>query len=42
MPAGLQDKKLEERYVAIMGKSGTAPEIIPGGADGAVGEATKA
>ncbi|NNF77915.1 MAG: FAD-binding protein, partial [Rhizobiales bacterium] len=42
LPAGIQDKKLEARYRAIMGASGAAPEIIPGGADGAIGEATKA
>ncbi len=42
LPAGIQDKKLEARYRAIMGASGSAPEIIPGGADGAIGEATKA
>ena len=42
MPEGARDRKLEERYIAIMGKSGAAPEIIPGGPDGAIGEATKA
>ena len=42
MPAGLQDRQLEKRYRAIMGASGAAPEVVPGGADGAIGEATKA
>ncbi len=42
MPKGMQDKKLEKRYRAIMGASGKAPEIVPGGAEGAVGEATRA
>ncbi|MCP5083002.1 MAG: FAD-binding protein [Alphaproteobacteria bacterium] len=42
LPAGLQDKRLEARYRAIMGASGGAPEVIPGGPDGAIGEATKA
>ena len=42
MPPGLQDKQLEKRYRAIMGAGGSAPEIVPGGAEGAVGEATKA
>lgn len=42
LPAGLQDKKLEARYRAIMGASGRAPEVIPGSTEGAIGEATKA
>lgn len=42
MPAGMQDRNLEKRYQAIMGASGSAPEILPGGAEGAIGEATKA
>ncbi len=42
MPAGMQDRKLEQRYAAIMGASGAAPEVIPGGAEAAIGEATKA
>lgn len=42
MPPGLQDRQLEKRYRAIMGASGAAPEVVPGGADGAIGEATKA
>ncbi len=42
MPSQMQDKKLEARYRAIMGASGTAPAIIPGGPDGAIGEGTKA
>ena len=42
MPAKALDKQLEKRYRAIMGASGAAPEIAPGGVDGAIGEATKA
>ena len=42
MPSGMQDRKLEQRYKAIMGASGSAPEVIPGGAEAAIGEATKA
>jgi len=42
MPPGMQDKQLEKRYRAIMGGGGSAPEIVPGGAEGAIGEATKA
>ena len=42
MPPGMQDKQLEKRYRAIMGAGGSAPEIVPGGAEGAIGEATKA
>jgi len=33
------DKRLEKKYKSIMGDSGVAPEIMPGGAEGAVGEA---
>ena len=42
MPAGMQDRNLEKKYLAIMGASGNAPEVYPGGADGAIAEATKA
>jgi succinate dehydrogenase/fumarate reductase flavoprotein subunit len=42
LPANIQDKRLEKRYRAIMGASGGAPEVVPGGVDGAIGEATKA
>ncbi len=42
MPSGMQDKNLEKRYQAIMGASGAAPEVTPGGVDAAIGEATKA
>ncbi len=42
MPADMQDRQLEKRYRAIMGASGSAAEIVPGGVDGAIGEATKA
>jgi len=41
MPPAMQDRKLENRYRAIMGASGSAPEIIPGAVEGAIGEATK-
>lgn len=40
MPAERQDAELEKRYKAIMGKSGAAPEVMPGGPEAAVGEAT--
>ena len=39
MPASMLDKRLEQKYKSIMGDSGNAPEIMPGGAEGAVGEA---
>ncbi|MGI9414398.1 MAG: FAD-binding protein, partial [Hyphomicrobiales bacterium] len=42
MPPGMQDKNLEKRYRAIMGASGSAPEVTPGAVEGAIGEATKA
>lgn len=42
MPAGMQDRKLEERYKAIMGAGGEAPEVYPGSEDAAIGEATQA
>lgn len=42
MPADMQDRQLEKRYRAMMGASGSAAEIVPGGVDGAIGEATKA
>lgn len=38
-PATLQDKILEQRYRTIMGNSGNAPEMMPGGNEAAVGEA---
>jgi succinate dehydrogenase/fumarate reductase flavoprotein subunit len=41
LPAGMQDRKLEKKYISIMGPSGAAPEIMPGGTDGAIAEATK-
>ena len=42
LPAGMQDRQLEKKYHAIMGPAGPAPEITPGGVDGAIAEATKA
>ena len=39
MPTAMLDKRLEKKYKSIMGDSGVAPEIMPGGAEGAVGEA---
>ncbi len=42
LPSAMQDKQLEKRYQAIMGVGGPAPEIMPGGVDGAIAEATKA
>lgn len=42
MPSGMQDRNLEKRYQAIMGASGTAPEVVPGGVDAAIGEVTQA
>ena len=42
LPAGMQDRALEKKYLAVMGAGGTAKEVMPGGADAAVGEATQA
>lgn len=42
LPAGMQDRQLEKKYIAIMGQAGAAPEVMPGGTDGAIAEATKA
>lgn len=42
MPMQVQDKILEKRYAAIMGASGAAPQVEPGGVDAAIGEATSA
>ena len=42
LPAGMQDRRLEKKYKAIMGSAETAPEVTPGGADAAIGEGTKA
>ena len=39
MPTSMLDERLEQKYKSIMGSSGVAPEIMPGGAEGAVGEA---
>ena len=40
LPKRMKDKKLEKRYKDIMSASGKAPEIMPGGTDGAIGETT--
>lgn len=42
LPMSIKDKILEKRYLAIMGASGAAPQVEPGGVDAAIGEATKA
>lgn len=46
LPKGMQDKKLLERYQAIMGKGAveelSAPEVSTGGTDAAIGESTRA
>ena len=40
LPRNMKDKKLEKKYKDIMSASGKAPEIMPGGTDGAIGETT--
>ena len=42
LPKNIKDKKLEKKYKDIMSASGKAPEIMPGGAEGAIGETTSA
>ena len=42
LPPGMQDRRLEKKYRAIMGTAGAAPEVTPGGVDAAIGEGTKA
>lgn len=42
LPAGMQDRALEKKYLAVMGAGGAAKEVMPGGADAAVGDATQA
>ena len=42
LPKGIKDKKLEKKYKDIMSSSGKAPEIMPGGTEGAIGETTSA
>ena len=42
LPAGMQDRALEQKYLAVMGAGGAAKEVMPGGADAAVGDATQA
>ncbi|MDG2001680.1 MAG: FAD-binding protein [Alphaproteobacteria bacterium] len=40
LPRSMKDKKLEKKYKDIMSANGKAPEIMPGGTDGAIGETT--
>jgi hypothetical protein len=40
LPNIIKDKKLENRYKSMMSDSNKAPEIMPGGRDGAIGETT--
>ena len=42
LPKNMKDKKLEKKYKDIMSASGKAPEIMPGGTEGAIGETTSA
>ena len=41
MPKGMQDRKVEKLYQAILGKDGKVPEVAPGSIS-AIGERTKA
>ena len=40
LPNSIKDKMLENRYKSMMSASNKAPEIMPGGRDGAIGETT--
>ena len=40
LPKKIQDTKLEFRYKSFMSANGKAPEIMPGGKEGAIGEET--
>ena len=40
-PSTMRDRKLEKIYKKIMGNTGKAPEVMPGVAEGAVGESTQ-
>ena len=42
LPNSIKDKMLENRYKSMMSASNKAPEIMPGGRDGAIGETTSA
>ena len=42
LPAGMQDRALEKKYLAVMGTGVAAEEVMPGGTNAAVGEATQA
>ena len=42
LPKSIKDKKLEKKYKDIMLANGKAPEIMPGGEEGAIGETTSA
>ena len=41
LPRSIQDRTLMKRYQATMGASGSAPELMPGAPEGAIGEAGK-
>ena len=40
-PSTMRDRKLEKIYKKIMGNTGKAPEVMPGAAEGAIGESTQ-
>ena len=40
LPKSIQDNKLEKRYKSIMSANGTAPELMPGGDEAAIGDST--
>ena len=40
LPNSIKDKMLENRYKSMMSASNKAPELMPGGRDGAIGETT--
>ena len=40
-PSTMRDRKLEKIYKNIMGNTGKAPEVMPGAAEGAIGESTQ-
>ncbi|PPR10356.1 MAG: Succinate dehydrogenase flavoprotein subunit [Alphaproteobacteria bacterium MarineAlpha11_Bin1] len=42
LPAGMQDRALEKKYLAVMGADGATKEVMPGGRAAAVGEGTEA
>jgi len=40
LPKSIQDNKLERRYKNIMSANGSAPELMPGGDEAAIGDST--